>query len=139
MLHKITMNETWVDIVVIICCCWKYWKRLLFNMWSLLLQLLVWFIEEKTLTTFVLLLHKYQIGSMLSILPTNLGHWVTTTKCGCNSLIHVQWNKLHCHPTRSHSLGSMNSLKIWWKYLAYKFTFCWNGWNFNPPLSSQGF
>jgi hypothetical protein len=37
------------------------------------------------------ILHKYQIGSMFNILPTNLGHWVTTTKCGCNSLILVQW------------------------------------------------
>jgi len=67
-----------------------------------------------------LLIHKY--------VYVNNNHFITT-KCECSSLVLVLWtSEFICIPTKSHSMGPVNSLKIQWNHLVYRDTFCCNVW-----------
>jgi hypothetical protein len=115
---------------------WKYWTFVHFSLVGkclvvhLVLSSSLWFLKK--------CLGTIQKGKEINISRclwnfcgkgwTLIRAHVIITKCGCNTLILVQWiNEFTTSPLGPiHSLGLVNSLKIQWNHLAYMEAFCCN-------------
>jgi hypothetical protein len=103
----------WMEINLLFKCFWRHY----YKMW-------VQFISFHSLDWWI---HYFFTG------PHSLDWWCHYFFIGPHSL--DQW--FHCFFTGPHSLQLMNSLKIQWKHLVYKDTFCYNERKWTVDWSKQ--